>query len=76
MAKAQNSSDLATTLDVFGTHVSYAKGQCLTEDLHFFPPQRLQQTIARLNSPARTPKPTMQEMVRDWIDRAKTWLFN
>jgi hypothetical protein len=53
-----------------------AKGQCLTEDLHFFPPQRLQQTIARLNSSARTPKPTMQEMVRDWIDRAKTWLFN
>jgi hypothetical protein len=51
-----------------------AKGQCVTEDLHFFPPQRLQHAITRLNSPAGTPKPTMREKVRDWVGRAKTWL--
>jgi len=50
------------------------KGQCATEDLHFFPPQRLQQAITRLNSPAGTPKLTTRKTVRDWIGRAKTWL--
>jgi hypothetical protein len=49
-------------------------GQCVTEDLHFFPPGSLQQAITRLNSPVGTQKPTTWKTVRDWIGRAKTWL--
>ena len=49
-------------------------GQCVTEDLHFFPEGSLQQAITRLNSPVGTPKPTTWKTVRDWIGRAKTWL--